>query len=87
MAACKDMTSIKRSWPWWRWIMTVLNTIALILSIILSWHYLSGGSMVGCGGGSPCDLVLNSKLSVIAGTIPISSLAVGVYLTLLVASF
>ena len=87
MAACKDMTSIKRSWPWWRWIMTVLNTIALILSIILSWHYLSGGSMVGCGGGSPCDLVLNSKWSVIAGTIPISSLAVGVYLALLVTSF
>lgn len=86
MAAYKDTTSIKLSWPSWRWTLTALNTVALILSIILSWHYLSGGSMVGCGGGSPCDLVLNSKWSVIAGMIPISSLAVGVYLALLVAS-
>ena len=86
MAAYKDTTSIKLSWPSWRWTLTALNTVALILSVILSWHYLAGGSMVGCGGGSPCDTVLNSQWSVIAGIIPLSGLAVGVYLALLVAS-
>jgi uncharacterized membrane protein len=86
MVTIKKMTSIQRSWPLWRWILTGLNILALILSGILSWHYLAGGSMVGCGGGSPCDLVLNSPWSVIAGRIPVSGLAVGLYLALLVAS-
>jgi uncharacterized membrane protein len=76
-----------RSWPWWRWALTGLNILALVLSAILSWHYLAGGLMVGCGGGSPCDVVLNSQWSVIAGIVPISGLAVGVYLALLVSSF
>ena len=82
----KDNSRLQRSWPWWRWILTGLNTLALVLSIILSWNYLEGGSMVGCGGGSPCEQVLNSQWSTIAGIIPISGLAVGVYLALLVAS-
>jgi uncharacterized membrane protein len=60
--------------------------LALILSVILSWHYLKGGSMAGCGGGSPCEQVLNSQWSTIAGIIPVSGLAVGVYLALLIAS-
>ncbi len=76
---------MKTSWPTWRWILTGLNTFALVLSIILSWHFLAGGPMAGCGGGSPCDQVLNSRWSVLAGIIPISGLAVGVYLALLVA--
>jgi uncharacterized membrane protein len=63
-----------------------LNTLALVLSIIISWHYLEGGSMFGCGGGSPCEKVLNSQWSMIAGIFPISGLAVGVYLAILVAS-
>jgi uncharacterized membrane protein len=62
-----------------------LNILALVLSIILSWHYLKGGSMAGCGGGSPCDQVLNSQWSTIAGKIPVSGLAAGVYLALLFA--
>ena len=53
---------------------------------ILSWHYLEGGSMVGCSGGSPCDQVLNSQWSMIAGVLPISGLAVGAYLALFIAS-
>jgi uncharacterized membrane protein/protein-disulfide isomerase len=60
--------------------------LALVLSVILSWHYLKGGSMAGCGGGSPCEQVLNSQWSTIAGIIPVSGLAVGVYLALLIAS-
>ena len=66
--------------------MTGLNILALVLSAILSWHYLKGGSMAGCGGGSPCEQVLNSRWSIIAGIFPVSGLAVGVYLALLVAS-
>jgi len=81
-----DSTRLQRSWPWWRWILTGLNTLALVLSAILSWHYLSGGSMIGCVGGSPCEQVLNSRWSMIAGILPVSGLALGVYLAILVAS-
>ncbi len=42
--------------------------------------------MIGCGGGNPCDQVLNSKWSAIAGVLPVSSLAAGVYLAMLIAS-
>jgi uncharacterized membrane protein len=82
----KDNTRLQRYWPWWRWILTALNSLALVLSAIMSWHYLVGGSMAGCGGGSPCEQVLNSQWSMIAGIFPISGLAVGVYLAMLVAS-
>lgn len=77
---------IQRSWPWWRWIITGLATLALVLSAIMSWHYLAGGTMVGCGGGSPCEQVLNSRWSTIAGLLPVSGLAAGVYLAMLVAT-
>ncbi len=43
--------------------------------------------MIGCDGGSSCDEVLGSQWSMIAGVLPISGLAVGAYLTLLVAGF
>ena len=66
--------------------MTGLNILALLLSVILSWHYLNGGSMVGCGGGSPCEQVLNSRWSVLAGMLPVSGLAVGAYLALLIST-
>jgi uncharacterized membrane protein len=74
------------AWPWWRWVLTGLSALAALLSIFLSWHYLSGENMAGCGGGSPCDLVMSSKWSMLAGMLPVSSLAVGVYLALFVAS-
>jgi uncharacterized membrane protein len=80
------MRTTGKYWPWWRWIMTGLNLLALVLSAIMSWHFLVGGSMVGCGGGSPCEKVLNSQWSTIAGILPISGLAFGVYLAFLVAS-
>lgn len=67
--------------------MILLNILALSLSVVLSWHYLKGGAMIGCGGGSPCEQVLSSRWSVIAGVLPISGLAVGMYLALLVAGF
>jgi uncharacterized membrane protein/protein-disulfide isomerase len=85
----KDIKSahVKGDWPLWRLILTGLNILALFLSIILSWHFFKGGTMIGCGGGSPCQQVLNSQWSVIADVFPISGLAVGVYMALLAASF
>jgi len=86
MFANKDSIQDKKHWPWWRLIITGLNILALVLATVMSWHYLTGGSMAGCGGGSPCEQVLNSRWSTIAGILPVSGLAVGVYLAILVAS-
>ena len=62
------------------------DTLALALSAYLGWHYLVGGSVIGCGGGSPCDQVLNSRWSAVGGVLPVSGLAAGAYLAMLVAS-
>jgi uncharacterized membrane protein len=67
--------------------LTGLSALGLALSAFLSWHYLMGGSVIGCGGGSPCDQVLNSRWSEVAGVLPVSGLAAGAYLAMLVASF
>ena len=87
MVTAGDKNKVQQSWPLWRIIFTGLNTLALAMSIILSWHYLKGGSIVGCSGGSSCEQVLNSRWSTIAGILPVSGLAVGVYLAILVTSF
>jgi uncharacterized membrane protein/protein-disulfide isomerase len=73
--------------PWWRWSIAGLSAFGLILSVYLGWHYLAGGSLIGCGGGSPCDEILGSRWSVVGGVLPVSGLAAGVYLAILVASF
>jgi len=83
----KEKTSGRVSWPWWRWLITGLNVTALILTAVMSWNHLAGGSMAGCGGGSPCEQVINSKWSVVLGIFPVSGLAMGVYLALLAAGF
>lgn len=77
----------QRSWPRWRVVLLGLNMLAIVLSTILSWHYLQNGTMAGCGTGSSCDQVLNSRWSEIAGILPVSGLALGLYLALLVAGF
>ena len=81
------MTRTRLPWPWWRWGLLGLITLALALSAYLSWHYLAGTSVIGCGGGSSCDDVLNSRWSSVGGVLPISGLAAGAYLAMLVASF
>src|SRR5689334_13716686 len=83
----KDRASDKTYWPWWRSLLVGLNMMALMLSVILGWHYLRGGSIAGCGGGSACGQVLNSRWSAIGGIFPISGLAIGAYLALLFAGF
>lgn len=86
MALSDTNTLIEKPWPWWRWAVTGLSALALVLSFVLSWHYLIGGTMIGCSGGSSCEQVLNSRWSTIAGIVPISGLAAGAYMALVVAS-
>ncbi len=74
------------AWPSWRSGLTGLSALALGLSTYLGWHYLVGGTVIGCGGGSPCDQVLSSRWSTIGGVLPVSGLAAGTYLAILVAS-
>jgi uncharacterized membrane protein/protein-disulfide isomerase len=64
-----------------------LSAVALALSGYLGWHFLADGSVVGCGVGSGCDAVLGSRWSSIGGVLPVSGLAAGVYLAVLLASF
>jgi uncharacterized membrane protein/thiol-disulfide isomerase/thioredoxin len=66
--------------------LTGLSALGLALSAYLGWHYLAGGSVIGCGGGSPCDQVLGSRWSSVRGVLPVSGLAAGAYLAMLVAS-
>jgi uncharacterized membrane protein len=53
----------------------------------MAWHSLAGGSVIGCGGGGGCDQVLSSRWSTIGGVLPVSGLAAGTYLAILLASF
>src|SRR3569833_1792027 len=87
LAAHNQMRHVSRTWPWWRCSMLSLILIALSLSAYLSWHFLSGNTVIGCGGGSSCDDVLNSRWSAVGGSLPVSGLAAGAYLAMLVASF
>jgi uncharacterized membrane protein/protein-disulfide isomerase len=82
----KENSRGRRSWPWWRWVLTGLSALALALSAYLGWHYLMGGLVIGCGGGNACDQVLGSRWSSVGGVLPVSGLAAGAYLAMLVAS-
>jgi uncharacterized membrane protein/protein-disulfide isomerase len=87
LAVNEKKTCFRKAWPWWRLVLMCLSILALVLSIYLSWHYLMGGSVIGCDGGSPCDQVLNSRWSSIAGVLPVSGLAMGAYLAMLICIF
>jgi uncharacterized membrane protein len=86
LAPFERSVRFRRSWPWWRWVLTGLIAVALALSAYLSWHHLVGGAMIGCGGGSPCEKVLSGRWSTVGGALPVSGLATGAYLAMLVAS-
>ncbi len=81
------MTPPCPSWPWWRRAVTGLGAAGLALSGYLGWHHIAGGTVIGCVAGSSCDLVLGSRWSAIGGVLPVSGLAAGVYLAVLLASF
>ncbi len=76
----------RQSWPWWRFGVTALSALGLTFSSYLAWHYVVGGSVIGCDGGSPCDQVLSSRWSSVGGWLPVSGLAEGAYLAMLLAS-
>jgi len=77
----------RRPWPWWRCTLFGLSLLGLALSAYLGWHHLTGGSVIGCAGGGPCDQVLSSRWSAVRGVLPVSGLAAGAYLAMLVAVF
>ncbi len=81
------MAHTRRFWPWWRRALTGLSALGLVLSGYLGWHYLMGGTVIGCDGGGSCDQVLSSRWSTIGGVLPVSGLAAGAYLAMLLASF
>jgi uncharacterized membrane protein/protein-disulfide isomerase len=87
LTAEKEMNHCCRNWPWWRIVMTGLMSLALALSAYLSWHYLVGGTVIGCSGGSSCEQVLSGRWSTIGGILPVSGLALGAYMAMLIASF
>ena len=64
--------------------MVVLTAIVLLLSVILCIHSISGHGLIGCTQGTNCNIVLGSRWSFLFGIIPVSALAAGAYLTLLV---
>ena len=77
----------QRLWPLWRILLAGLILTALVISAILSWHYITGKAMAGCGGGSPCSNVLGSRWSALAGVFPVSGLALGMYFAMLIVVF
>jgi uncharacterized membrane protein len=87
VASEQDVIRMNRTWPWWRWMITGLCILGLALSAYLAWHHLTGGAVIGCSAGNSCDQVLKSRWSSIGGLLPVSGLAVGTYLALLIASF
>jgi uncharacterized membrane protein len=84
----EGVTRSRGSWPWWRWALTGLSSLALGLSAYLGWHYLVGGTVIGCGGPGAmgCDQVLSSRWSTVGAVMPVSGLAAGAYLAMLVSS-
>ncbi len=85
LVAHEEIARDRRSWPWWRWVLTGLSVLALALSSYLGWHYVVGGSVIGCGAGGPCDRVLSGRWSTVGGVLPVSGLAAGAYLAMVVA--
>jgi len=63
--------------------MMLLGIIAVVLSLVLTLHSMAGMGLVGCGGGSSCELVTGSRWSLLFGIIPVSAVALGLYLAIL----
>ena len=59
--------------------------VALVLCVVMAVHSVSGMGLVGCAAGSVCDDVMSGRWSRVLGIVPVSGLAVGVYLALIVS--
>lgn len=68
------------------WIMIGMVTVALCISLYLSWAAATSTKIPGCGSGGiiDCDVVLQSRWSRLFG-IPVGMFATGLYATMLVA--
>ena len=65
----------------------LLSVVALVLCVVMALHSIKGTAMIGCGPGSSCDNVLNSRWSMVLGVIPVAGLALGVYLAVLLCLY
>lgn len=68
----------------WQWVTALLSVVALVLCCIMTAHGIGAAGLIGCVAGSSCDAVLGSRWSMLAGVVPVSGLAVGVWLAMLV---
>lgn len=59
--------------------------VALVLCVVMAVHSVGGMGLVGCAAGSVCDDVMSGRWSRVLGIVPVSGLAVGVYLALIVS--
>lgn len=58
--------------------------VALGLCVVMAVHSVGGMGLVGCAAGSVCDDVMSGRWSRVLGIVPVSGLAAGVYLALIV---
>lgn len=68
---------------WTTFAAALLSAAALVLCIIMAAHSLTGSRLIGCSAGSACDSVLSGKWSTLLGIFPVSGLAAGVYIAML----
>ena len=69
------------------WVTALLSVVALVLCFIMMNHSLNGAEIKGCVAGSSCDSVLGSRWSMVFDIIPVSALATGAYLAVIVCCF
>ena len=66
-----------------RMVLTILCSAALLMSCLMMVYSIFSRPLPGCGADSGCGNVLSGKWAYIAGIIPVSALAVGTYLAML----
>lgn len=70
----------------WGWTIALLSAMDLVLCILMTRHALTASPMMGCGVNSSCDTVLSSRWSYIFDFMPVSGLALSVYLVIIVCT-
>jgi uncharacterized membrane protein/protein-disulfide isomerase len=78
------MTVKNKTLSYGLWVTALLSVVALVLCLIMMSHSLNGSEIKGCIAGSSCDSVLGSRWSLIFNIIPVSAIAAGVYLAVIV---
>lgn len=81
------MTVKNKTLSYGLWVTALLSVVALVLCFIMMNHSLNGAEIKGCVAGSSCDSVLGSRWSMVFDIIPVSALATGAYLAVIVCCF